>query len=93
VIIDEHTELEIPKTIRNASTTRRAAWIRRSILRYIWDVRNTYLMQGFDIFGVAISPDRVEIDIHGDVRVTRVPDEKIYSVRWTVKSRKRNKHK
>ena len=88
--IKERIVIKIPKSIQKATTTKRSTWIRRSVLRAIWEVRNKVILEeGEDIFGLYKMTDCVEVNLSGYLDTRDVSEEKWYIVRAMMRQRKK----
>jgi hypothetical protein len=88
--IDERIVIQIPKHVQEATRTKRNTWIRHSILRAVWDIRNRLILDSHeDIFGLFRMTDCIEINIRGELETRDVSMEKWYSVRTMFNQRKK----
>lgn len=88
--IDERIVIKIPRNIREASQTKRSTWVRHSILRSIWQVRNRFMLDhGVDIFGVYKMTDCIEVNFRGELETKDISKEKWYIIRCMVNQRKK----
>lgn len=73
--IDERFVVPIPKTVQNGTVRRRNAWIRKAVLRSLWDARVKKMVEdGVDIFGVFTMTDCVEVNLKGDLEAPPAPE-------------------
>ena len=89
--LDERIVINIPKSVQGSTTRTRNAWVRRAVLRALWEVRNRRLVEGYDILNVFTMTDCVEVNIKGDLEAMPISDEKRYSIRGMIRQRKERK--
>ena len=85
--IRERVVIRIPPFVLGSTTRKRNIWIRPAILRAVWEVRNKYLVEGFDIFNVFTMTDCIEVNLRGELEAMPISDEKRYSIRGMIRQR------
>lgn len=70
--VDRRIVVNQPKSVRAWSPRKRKAWIRKAVLRSLWEVRKGILEEsGEDIFGVSVRDDHIIINFRGDLESFR----------------------
>ena len=86
--VDERVVVKIPKTVQNGTVRRRNAWMRRAVLRVLWEKRiDRMVAEGVDIFGVYVMTDCIEVNLKGDLEAPPAPESLVqyyrqYRERW-----------
>lgn len=66
--IDERVVRKMPRSVQNASGHRRTSWKKRQAMQAVWEIRERVLREtGEDIFNVFVYPDRVEVNVRGEM--------------------------
>ncbi len=66
--VDERIVVKIPRTVAELKARRRMVWIRRAVMKAMWEIREKVLLErGYDIFNLFVMTDCIEVSIKGDL--------------------------